>query len=64
MLMAEQFNHNNTRIGTLGGTLVVLLFKVNMDEIMQTAFMAAVGATVSFGISVLLRHIFRQFRRK
>jgi hypothetical protein len=61
--MAEEFNNSNTRIGTLGGTMVVLIFQVDMSEILHTALLAAVGATASFGISVLLKFLFQKFRK-
>lgn len=62
--MAEEINTSNTRIGTLGGMMVVLFFKVDMSEILHTALLAAVGAIASFGISVLLKFILQKFRKK
>jgi hypothetical protein len=44
----------NTKTGTASGTLLVLLLKINLADLLSTALLAAVGATTSFLISVLL----------
>jgi hypothetical protein len=54
----------NVTIGTAGGTLLVLLFQMNSADIVTSAILAAVGTTVSFGISVLLKCLMRKISRK
>jgi hypothetical protein len=48
-----------TRIGTLGGTVAVLLFQLAPEDLVQTAVLAGTGAAVSFlvssGLKVLVR---------
>jgi mannitol-specific phosphotransferase system IIBC component len=53
-----------TRAGTIGGTILVIILQTNIQEIANTALMAAVGAAVSFLMSVLLKYITGKFRRK
>ena len=62
--MADEFHNGNTKAGTIGGILIVLLFKINLQEIFHTALLAAVGALVSFGISVTLKWLLHKFRKK
>jgi hypothetical protein len=53
----------STRAGTLGGTAFVLWLQLPAAEIMKTIILAAIGATVSFAVSLLLRHFVR-YRKK
>lgn len=41
--------------GTAGGTLTIILANITANDIIKTAILAAIGATVSFGLSLLLR---------
>ena len=52
------------RAATVGGILTVLLFKVNIDELLMNALLAAVGALVSFGVSTFLSYLLKRWRRK
>lgn len=51
----------NTRVGTAGGTLLVLL-QVSSTEMLKTAVLAAVGAAVSFGVSFFLQRLVQRYR--
>ncbi len=51
-----------TRTGTLGGTVLVILSSITFTDIVQTSILAAIGAAVSFVVTVLLKRVFR--RRK
>lgn len=51
-----------TKAGTLGGTFLVLLLQISSGELVKTALLAAVGATVSFGVSYLLGKLTRKRR--
>jgi len=50
----------DTRAGTIGGTLVVILLNVFTHDALKSALLAFVGATVSFFVSLgwkfLIRH--------
>lgn len=57
-----QPNHS-TKAGMIGGLLFVFL-GLSMGEIVKTAVLAAVGAIVSYGVSVGLRWIMQKIKRK
>lgn len=44
-------------IGTGGGTLLGILSTVGMGDVLATATLAAVGATVSFAMTLLLQRL-------
>ena len=56
--------NGNAKAGTVGGVILVLLFKININELLSTAVLAATGAVVSFGVSVLLKYIVKRCNRK
>jgi hypothetical protein len=51
------------KAGTAGGILTILLANITSGEILKTALLAAVGATVSFTVSMLLKWMIRQVRK-
>lgn len=50
------------RIGTGSGTLLSIIGTLGMDDLLKTVVLAAVGATVSFAMTLLLQRL--QRRRK
>ncbi|RPD45538.1 hypothetical protein [Paracnuella aquatica] len=50
----------NTRAGTAGGTLLVLLLQLSSGELIKTAVLAGVGAAVSFAVSFALQRLVRR----
>jgi mannitol-specific phosphotransferase system IIBC component len=50
----------STKAGTLGGTLFILLLHIASGEVLKTAVLAAVGASVSFAVSYLLNRIIKK----
>lgn len=52
--MAKMMRHE-LKLGTAAGTLLSALPQIGTDELLKTAILAALGATVSFLVSVLLR---------
>lgn len=62
--MENNTGYGHTMAGTTGGTLLVLLVKISYSEIAQTAMLAALGATVSFGVSVVLKKLAKRFGPK
>ena len=50
----------HSKAGFLGGTLVSAFFNITMNDLVFTVVMAAVGAVVSFGVSVLLKKFFER----
>ena len=62
--MDPHFLNNNTKTGTLCGTMLVLLFKINSEDLLVSAVLAATGAAVSFGVSVFLKWLMERIRKK
>ncbi|MEO6668536.1 MAG: hypothetical protein ABIN36_03600 [Ferruginibacter sp.] len=62
--MEQPFLNGNTKAGTFGGILLVLLFRINKEDLLASALLAAVGATVSFGVSVFLKFVLKRLKRK
>ena len=54
----------SARTGTAGGTLLVLLLQLKAEELLKTAVLAAVGAIVSFCVSLGLRWLMKRMRRR
>ncbi|MBC7537073.1 MAG: hypothetical protein H7258_15390 [Ferruginibacter sp.] len=62
--MDQPLLNGNTKTGTLCGTMLVLLFKLNSEDLLVSAVLAATGAAVSFLVSVLLKYVWGRIRRK
>ena len=52
------------RVGTWGGTAVVLWVQIGSAELLKTTILAAIGAAVSFGVSLALKWVVRRIRRR
>lgn len=57
--MHESFNTTGTKLGTLAGTITILLANITSGDIIKTMILACFGTVVSFLISILLRKIVR-----
>jgi len=55
--MNGQSFFSDTKIGTAGGTITILLLNLNSGDINKTIILAAIGATVSFVVAQLLKKI-------
>ena len=49
--------------GTAGGTLIIVLANLHASDLLKTILLAAVGAVVSFSVSLLLRMLVRYWRK-
>ncbi|MDP1814578.1 MAG: hypothetical protein Q8K92_09045 [Leadbetterella sp.] len=54
---------SGTKLDTFAGTIFAVFFCVNIQEILNTALMATVGAIVSFCVSLALRKIDKWFKK-
>ncbi len=54
---------NTTKRGTAGGTLLTILGNISCQDIMKTAILAAVGAVVSFGVTVLCKLLIKRLKK-
>ena len=59
----NQYFDTHTKAGTAGGTLLTIFANIQSGDILKTAVLAAVGAVVSFGSTILLKIIIRYFRK-
>lgn len=62
--MLHQINDGNTKTDTAVGTLLTIVANIHQEDLMQTAILAAVGAIVSFCVSIVLKKIKSTFSRK
>lgn len=62
--MANLVSGGGTKTGTAGGTLLSVLVNISSGDILHTCVLAAVGAVVSFTVSILLKVLFQRFKRK
>jgi hypothetical protein len=54
----------DTRTGTLGGTMLVIVLNIDTTQLLSTIILAATGAVVSFAVSVVCKYAWRKFNRK
>ena len=58
--------HNNiesgTILGTVSGTVLTIAVNVGSSDIIKTVILAAMGAIVSFSVSVLLKWIVKKMK--
>lgn len=55
---------NTTKAGTACGTLLTIFANISHEDILKTAILAAVGAGVSFGITLILKYAFKKVKNK
>ena len=55
--------HLPTRAGMAGGILTVLI-RINIDELLTGALMAAIGTTVSYLVTLALKWVLGQVNKK
>lgn len=60
--MNQHFDHT-TKIGTAGGTLLSIFANINSADVFKTAILAAVGAIVSFTITIFLKAIIKRLKK-
>lgn len=53
----------NSKAGTAGGTMLTIIAFINNADIVKTAVLAAVGALVSFSMTVLLQLLIKYFKK-
>ena len=59
----NQSPDHSTKAGIAGGTLLTVFFNIHRADIIKTMVLAAVGAIVSFGVSLLMKMILRKTRK-
>lgn len=51
------------KAGTAGGTLAVVLLQISNGELVKTVVLAALGAAVSFMVSLVLKMVVRRLKK-
>lgn len=59
----NQVFDNSTKAGTAGGTLLTVLFNIRSEDLLKTGVLAAVGAVVSFSVTVFLKFILKRLKK-
>lgn len=59
VFLTIQFSAMRMKMGTVGGTITIILANINTGDLVKTAVLAAVGAAVSFMVSVLLKRMMK-----
>lgn len=52
-----------TKAGTVGGTLLTIVCNIHLADLTRTAVLAAVGAVVSFVVSIFLRWLIKKWKK-
>ena len=60
--MKELFD-KTTRAGTASGTLLTIVGTISSQDIIKTIILAAIGAVVSFCVTVLLKAIIKLLKK-
>lgn len=55
--------NNPTLKGTVGGTFLSMIPNLSSDDIAKTIILAAIGAVVSFTISLVLKNLNKKHRK-
>lgn len=51
------------KAGMLGGTLLTILANIHYSDVLKTSILAAIGAVVSFLMTILLKFLIKQIRK-
>jgi hypothetical protein len=54
---------NSTAIGTAGGTFLSVLPNLHSEDVLKTIILAALGAVVSFVISMLFKYLIKKHKK-
>ncbi len=61
--MNQEYFDNSTKAGTAGGTLLTIIVNINSADLLKTGILAAVGAVVSFGVTLLLKFLIKRLKK-
>lgn len=59
--MADHYHIGSGAIsGTVGGTLLTIMVNINSQDINKTVILGALGATISFTVSLILKEVVKK----
>ena len=56
-------NNTGTKAGTIGGTLLTIIYNIRTEDVVKTIVLASIGAIVSFVVSLSLKILFKRFKK-
>ncbi len=56
-------SNTGTKAGTVGGTLLTICYNIHSEDVAKTIVLAGIGAVVSFVVSLLLKTLFKHFKK-
>ncbi|HTC00224.1 MAG TPA: hypothetical protein VK705_06035 [Ferruginibacter sp.] len=59
----NQYFDTHTKAGTASGTLLTIFANIHSADLVKTAVLAAIGAMVSFSVTLCLKVVIRYFKR-
>jgi mannitol-specific phosphotransferase system IIBC component len=59
----NQVFDNTTKAGTASGTLLSIFANINSGDVVKTAILAAIGAVVSFSVTLLLKLLIKRLKK-
>jgi hypothetical protein len=59
----NQHIEGGTILGTVSGTVLTVAVNIGSSDVIKTVVLAALGAVVSFSVSLLLKWIVRKVKR-
>ena len=54
---------NTTKAGTIGGTFLSIFFNIDSRDLVKTGILAAIGALVSFTVTLLLKFLIKRLKK-
>lgn len=60
--MNQHFD-NTTKAGTASGTLLTIFANISSDDVFKTAILAAIGAVVSFSVTIFLKALIKRLKK-
>lgn len=60
--MNQHFD-TTTTAGTAGGTLLTIFGNISSEDIFKTIILAAIGAVISFGVTIFLKTLIKRFKK-
>ena len=61
--MNQHYFDGTTKAGTAAGTLLTILANIHSEDLVKTGILAAVGAMVSFCVTILLKALVKRFKK-
>ena len=59
----ESYFDNTTKAGTATGTLLTILVNISRADLLKTVVLAAIGAAVSFVVTLILKAVARYLHK-